>query len=148
MTGLTLAESAWMSQRMVSWAGVVIGDPLYRPYSAWNAFYDPRNKPVNNWRTFRSITRNAKSNILNAIFAINKAANATRDPMFQEALGAAQFDAGEPVMALDSFQAALKLAENPAIAARLSMEIEKTTARLPEPDSSRVQEALSETQAQ
>ena len=148
MTGLTLAESAWMSQRVVSWAGVVIGDPLYRPYSAWNSFYDPRNQPVNNWRTFRSITRNAKFNILNAIFATNKAANETRDPMFQEALGAAQFDAGEPVMALDSFRAAAKLAENPAIASRLSIEIEKATARLPEPHTSQMEEALSEVPAQ
>lgn len=45
MTGLTLAESAWMSQRVVSWAGVVIGDPLYRPYSAWNAFTIPATVP-------------------------------------------------------------------------------------------------------
>jgi len=51
-------------------------------------------------------------------------------------------------MALDSFRAAAKLAENPAIAARLSMEIEKATARLPEPDTSQIEEALSEVPAQ
>jgi hypothetical protein len=68
--------------------------------------------------------------------------------MFQEALGAAQFDAGEPVMALDSFRAAAKLAENPAIASRLSIEIEKAIARLPGPHTSQMEEALSEVHAQ
>jgi uncharacterized protein (TIGR03790 family) len=133
MTGLTLAESAWMSQRVVSWAGVVIGDPLYRPYSAWNAFYDPRNRPVNNWRSFRSVTRNAKSNILNAIFAINKTAKETRDPMFLEALGSAQLDAGEEAMALNSFRAASKLTQSPAIGTRLSLEIERASRLIPKP---------------
>lgn len=33
--GFTLAESAYMSHRGVSWMGVVIGDPLYRPYASW-----------------------------------------------------------------------------------------------------------------
>ena len=133
MTGLTLAESAWMSQRVVSWAGVVIGDPLYRPYSAWNAFYDPRNRPANNWRSFRSVTRNAKSNVLNAIFSINKSAKETRDPMFLEALGAAQLDAGEAAMAMNSFRTASSLTQSPAIGTRLSLEMEKASRLIPKP---------------
>ena len=33
--GFTLAESAYMSQRALSWMSVVVGDPLYRPYASW-----------------------------------------------------------------------------------------------------------------
>ena len=33
--GFTLAESAYMSHRALSWMAVVVGDPLYRPYASW-----------------------------------------------------------------------------------------------------------------
>jgi hypothetical protein len=33
--GFTLAESAYMSYRALSWMTVVVGDPLYRPYASW-----------------------------------------------------------------------------------------------------------------
>ncbi|MBA3963191.1 MAG: TIGR03790 family protein [Chthoniobacterales bacterium] len=33
--GFTLAESAYMATRALSWMTVVVGDPLYRPYAAW-----------------------------------------------------------------------------------------------------------------
>lgn len=35
LRGLTLAESAYMSLRAISWMSVVVGDPLYRPYASW-----------------------------------------------------------------------------------------------------------------
>jgi len=34
--GFTLAESAYMATRVLSWMSVVIGDPLYRPYVNWS----------------------------------------------------------------------------------------------------------------
>jgi uncharacterized protein (TIGR03790 family) len=33
--GFTFAESAYMSSRVLSWMGVAVGDPLYRPYFNW-----------------------------------------------------------------------------------------------------------------
>jgi uncharacterized protein (TIGR03790 family) len=36
--GFTLAESAYMSMRALSWMPVVVGDPLYRPYHSWTKF--------------------------------------------------------------------------------------------------------------
>ena len=38
LKGYTLVESAYMSIPTLSWMGVVVGDPLYRPYEAWNRF--------------------------------------------------------------------------------------------------------------
>lgn len=122
MSGLTLAESAYMSMRALSWMGVVIGDPLYRPYAVWNQFYDPRNRPPNPWRRFRSITLNAKGNILDAVLPLYEAARETGDGMFLEALGAAQFDARNASASLHSFQSALALTTDPAVRRRLDLE--------------------------
>lgn len=122
MSGLTLAESAYMSMRALSWMGVVIGDPLYRPYAVWNQFYDPRNRPPNPWRRFRSITLDAKGNILDAILPLYEAARETGNGMFLEALGAAQFDARDASSSVDSFRSALAFTTDPAVRHRLELE--------------------------
>lgn len=122
MSGLTLAESAYMSMRALSWMGVVIGDPLYRPYAVWNEFYDPRNRPPNPWRRFRSITLNAKGNILDAVAPLHEAARETGDGMFLEALGAAQFDAWNGSASVSSFRDALAFTSNSQVRRRLEME--------------------------
>jgi uncharacterized protein (TIGR03790 family) len=122
MSGLTLAESAYMSMRALSWMGVVIGDPLYRPYAVWNQFYDPRNRPPNPWRRFRSITLSAKGKILEAVIPLHEAARETQNGMFLEALGAAQFDANNAPASLNSFRDALALTTNQEVRRRLEME--------------------------
>jgi uncharacterized protein (TIGR03790 family) len=33
--GFTFAESAYMATQALSWMGVMVGDPLYRPYASW-----------------------------------------------------------------------------------------------------------------
>jgi uncharacterized protein (TIGR03790 family) len=130
MTGLTLAESGYMSLRALSWMAVVVGDPLYKPYKAWSSFSDPR-QPANPYRMLRGITANARSNILNAILPIHEAARETGDSMFLEALGAAQADAGQPAAAVKTFQSALAFASDGAVRRRLEMEIEASTRRMP-----------------
>ena len=130
MSGLTLAESAYMSMRALSWMGVVIGDPLYRPYTVWNEFYDPRNRPPNPWRRFRSITLNAKGNILDAVVPLHEAAQETGDGMFLEALGAAQFDAWNASASVDSFRGALAFTSNPEARRRLEMETSAAMRRI------------------
>jgi hypothetical protein len=122
MSGLTLAESAYMSMRALSWMGVVIGDPLYRPYAVWNQFYDPRNRPPNPWRRFRSITLSAKGKIIEAVIPLHEAARETQNGMFLEALGAAQFDANNVPASLNSFRDALALTTNHEVRRRLEME--------------------------
>lgn len=128
MNNLTLAEAGYMSQRSISWAGVIIGDPLYRPFAAWDRFFSPSTAP-NPWREFRQIT--AHSNLLDAIVPLNEAARRTGDSMFLEALGTAQADAGHLPAALHSFRSALAYAKNPAVTLRLRMEIAAIENRLP-----------------
>lgn len=131
MSALSFAEAAWMSQRALSWMGVVIGDPLYKPYAAWNSFYDPRGRPPNPWRQFRSITLAARGNILDAILPIHEASSDTGDSMFLEALGNAQADVGHSQAAVDSFRDALGLAKTEAVKQRIELEIAEASRRVP-----------------
>jgi hypothetical protein len=130
LAGVTLAEAGWMSQRAISWMGVVIGDPLYKPYQAWNQFSDPRGRQENPFRRFRSITRSSRSNILLAMLPIHEATMETGDSMFLEALGNAQMDADHLPPALDSFREALKMAKDPDVQARLKLEIAFVSRRI------------------
>lgn len=130
LAGVTLAEAGWMSQRAISWMGVVIGDPLYRPYQAWNQFSDPRSRQENPFRRFRSITRSSRSNILLAMLPIHEATMETGNSMFLEALGNAQMDADHLPPALDSFREALKIAKDPEVQARLELEIAFVSRRI------------------
>ena len=127
MDGLTLAESAWMSQRAVSWVGVVVGDPLYRPYAAWSEFPKTQNPP-NKWRTFRSISGSTK--LQTAFLALHEAANETKDGMFLEALGLVQLDMQDSAAALDSFNGALAFTSSPSVRKRLEIQIANAQRRL------------------
>ncbi len=52
--GFTFAESVYMSSRVLSWMGVAVGDPLYRPYVNWTKL-DARNvssKHTAVWRAY------------------------------------------------------------------------------------------------
>ncbi|CAN5584226.1 hypothetical protein BH18VER1_BH18VER1_03270 [soil metagenome] len=64
--GFTFAESAYMATPAVSWMGVAIGDPLYRPYASWLQLDAKRELPERAalWRMYHE-------------FAV---ANATRQP--------------------------------------------------------------------
>ncbi len=52
--GFTFAESAYMATPAVSWMGVAIGDPLYRPYASWLQLNVKRDTPkdAGDWRMY------------------------------------------------------------------------------------------------
>jgi uncharacterized protein (TIGR03790 family) len=51
--GFTFAESVFMASRVLSWMGVALGDPLYRPYLNWTQI-DPKAPPksAGPWRAY------------------------------------------------------------------------------------------------
>ncbi|MEI6072829.1 MAG: TIGR03790 family protein, partial [Verrucomicrobiae bacterium] len=120
MSGFTLAESAWMSQKGLSWMNVVIGDPLYRPYASWRSI--SRIDPGNSWQVYRRIVMKASGNALQAAGDLRQAAGKSGDSLFVEALGTVQAGAGDWAGALASFEDAMKLAKDPAIRIRLDLE--------------------------
>jgi len=120
MAGFTLAESGWMSQKALSWMGVVVGDPLYRPYATWRKV-DPSATP-GVWQQYRSIVLKSSGDVLKAGDALQQAAQQTGNSIFLEALGAAQMDAKHWSDAIASFDAAKNLAADPAVKIRLDLE--------------------------
>ncbi|MBA3273921.1 MAG: TIGR03790 family protein [Chthoniobacterales bacterium] len=52
--GFTFAESVYMATPAVSWMGVAIGDPLYRPYASWLQLDSKRELPKRSapWRMY------------------------------------------------------------------------------------------------
>ena len=120
MAGFTLAESGWMSQKALSWMGVVVGDPLYRPYATWRTVDESATPGV--WQRYRDIVLKASGNVLQAADALRQAGDQTGNSLFSEALGAARMDAKDWSGAIVSFDAAGKLASDPAVRIRLDLE--------------------------
>ena len=120
MAGFTLAESGWMSQRALSWMGVVVGDPLYRPYAVWRTVDLSSTPDV--WQRYRDIVLKASGDVLRAGDALQQAAKQTGNSLFLESLGAAQMDAKHWSDAIASFDAAKILATDPAVRIRLDLE--------------------------
>lgn len=52
--GFTFAESAYMSVQALSWMGVVVGDPLYRPYATWQQIEGSRDpgRGAQQWKAY------------------------------------------------------------------------------------------------
>jgi uncharacterized protein (TIGR03790 family) len=51
--GFTFAESVFMSSRVLSWMGVALGDPLYRPYLNWTQIDSNKSpKSAAGWRAY------------------------------------------------------------------------------------------------
>ena len=119
MAGFTLAESGWMSQRALSWMGVVIGDPLYRPYATWRT--GNTSPAPDAWRSYREIVLKA-GNVLQAAAALQQAGEQAGNSLFDEALGAARMDAKDWAGAIASFDEARKLTVDPGVRVRLELE--------------------------
>lgn len=119
MAGFTLAESAWMATKAISWMNVVIGDPLYRPYAAWHrlgATFD------NVFARYREIVRGAGGDVVAAEKSLRAAAKATGDSLFLEALAAAKLDAGDKAGALRALQDAQAVEKRKPERFRLGLE--------------------------
>lgn len=50
LKGCTVAEASLMATPQVSWQGVVLGDPLYRPFAGLNSGRVPSGNPYAEWR--------------------------------------------------------------------------------------------------
>lgn len=102
MAGFTFAESVLMASRALSWMGVALGDPLYRPYASWRQAAD-RSPNLSSWQRFRRIVLDAGGDIFAAAPALRVASEESGQPLFLEALGAAQLAAGKTGAAGETF---------------------------------------------
>lgn len=109
--GFTLAESAYMATRVLSWMGVVVGDPLYRPYANWLQLDPKREKDKkSDWRMYHDFA--VKNSGLKADEYLTKARvaalRASNGPMIED-LGLLEKESGDFSGAISYFQQARSL---------------------------------------
>ncbi len=113
--GFTFAESAYMSQRVVSWMNVAVGDPLYRPYASWLELETKREKGgKSDWRMYHDFA--LKSSQGDAakyrVSARKAAARAGNGPMLED-LGLSEKEDGNFASAASFLQQARSLYRKP-----------------------------------
>lgn len=122
MNGFTLAESAYAATRGLSWMNVILGDPLYRPYAAWNTLEADYDSAPNIWQSYRAIVLHAGGNPLAAAAALHKLAVASRNSMPLEALGEAQGAANQFDLAIQTLSEASKIEKSEPIRFRIALD--------------------------
>lgn len=122
MAGFTFAESAWAATRGLSWMGVVVGDPLYKPYKIWREMDTRPSLRPTTWERYRRIVRTYDGNVLAAAKELRSAARETHNSLFLEALATAQLDEGDKNASLRSLEEALKLERRSDVRFRLGLE--------------------------
>lgn len=94
--GFTLAESAYMATRSLSWMTVVVGDPLYRPYASWlqvdaKGSGDSRN----DWEMYHAFaTKNAGMEPAHYFTLARQTASRAKNGPMLEDLGLMEKEAG------------------------------------------------------
>lgn len=83
--GFTFAESAYSATEALSWMGVMVGDPLYRPYANWIQI-DPAPVKPSPWKFYHDFaSRNFSSNTAQYRAAARQAAaRAHNCPMIED----------------------------------------------------------------
>jgi len=87
--GFTFAESVFMSSRVLSWMGVALGDPLYRPYLTWTQI-DSKTPPKSaaGWRAYHDFAiKNSKLEPSDYRTQARIAAARTRNAAMMEDIG-------------------------------------------------------------
>jgi uncharacterized protein (TIGR03790 family) len=85
--GFTFAESAYMSQPVLSWMNVAVGDPLYRPYAGWLQIDAERESgPKSDWRMYHDFAvKNNGLELKDYLTTAGKAASrAGNGPMMED----------------------------------------------------------------
>jgi hypothetical protein len=137
MNGLTLAEAAYAGMRGLSWMGIVVGDPLYRPYAVWQSFSDDAHKP-NIWEEYRAAVLAAGGDPIAAAPALRELAARTGNSMPLEALGQAQAAAGDASTAISTLAEAAKVESKRATRFRLALEQIEILRRFSRVDDARI----------
>ncbi len=113
--GFTFAESAYMSQRVISWMNVAVGDPLYRPYASWLELDPKREKgPKNEWRMYHDFaSKSSRGDAANYGAAARKAATRAGNGAMLEDLGLSARENGDFASATSLLQQARALYRKP-----------------------------------
>jgi uncharacterized protein (TIGR03790 family) len=95
--GFTFAESVYMSSRVLSWMGVALGDPLYRPYLNWTQI-DSKIPPKSAmpWRAYHDFAiKNSKLDSSEYRTQARVVGVRTRNPIMLEDVGLMELNDGK-----------------------------------------------------
>ena len=124
LQGFTLAESAYMSVKVLSWMTTVIGDPLYRPFAGaqsgdWRREPDPTTAP---WISLgKELRQGSRAGSMQTLY-LARLARENPSGLNYEALGTLQSFYDEPRAALKSLESAGTLYKDPAKSFRTLIE--------------------------
>ncbi|RYD62488.1 MAG: TIGR03790 family protein, partial [Verrucomicrobiaceae bacterium] len=119
-SGFTFAESAYMSQRALSWMTTFVGDPLYRPFPVLEL--SPSSSKPTVWDTYRAGARIwYDKGPAEGTAALEKSGKVLRSGIIFEGLGLLQLTANANAAALISFQNARKYYKEPKDILRASI---------------------------
>jgi hypothetical protein len=117
--GLTLAESAWSAQRVLSWMTTCIGDPLYRPYKSE---LDLKTRGGSNeWDVYAADAKLWSDDTEGARKKLSADGTKLRSGVIMEGLGLLELTGNQPVRALDAFAKAREFYKNPADILRVAI---------------------------
>ncbi len=113
--GFTFAESAYMSQRVVSWMNVAVGDPLYRPYASWLELETkPEKGGKSDWRMYHDFAlKSSRGDAAKYRASARKAAARAGNGAMLEDLGLSEKENGNFASAASFLQQARSLYEKP-----------------------------------
>ncbi|HEY2800423.1 MAG TPA: TIGR03790 family protein [Chthoniobacterales bacterium] len=108
LKGFTLAESAYMATRALSWMTVVVGDPLYRPYLSWSQEGGKGGgKKRTAWEMYHEFAlKNAQEDPKKYFAEARRAASRAENGPMIEDLGLTQAETGDSKTALSCLQQA------------------------------------------
>jgi uncharacterized protein (TIGR03790 family) len=108
LAGMTFVDAAWASLEAVSWLGVALGDPLYRPFARFDGT-GPRSKPNASYMALRLAALKWGGDPPEMRTQLMAAAERMKSGTLSEALGLRQWAEGSPGEAKVFFNRAKEL---------------------------------------
>jgi uncharacterized protein (TIGR03790 family) len=113
--GFTLAESAYMSTRVLSWMNIAVGDPLYRPFASWLQLEGkPETVKRSDWRMYHEFALKNRGSAPADYLALARSAASRVDngPMIED-LGMIEKENGNYASAISYFRQARSIYTKP-----------------------------------
>lgn len=113
MAGLRLADAAYAATPALSWMGVILGDPLYRPYAYWHQLRLAAPSARNEWQQYRDLVLSKSGNMLVASPFLLDLARRLHNPMPAQAVASWEFDRQNFAPSIAAWEQASSLAVLP-----------------------------------
>lgn len=113
LEGYTWVEACWMAMPVTSWQGVVLGDPLYRPFRNLNGSGVKQEADIG-FRALRAAAMEWKDNPTERMRQVEKASDRMKSGILAEALGLETLERKDAVSAANLFRTARAFYQDPA----------------------------------